>query len=151
MQKIVSALLLIGSVSFSSSAIAEDLDFSLPSDNDFFAMKDQVRTMDDTSKDAYRSERQSRMMNMDQSERDSRFADMGASGKRNMDENSQRKGSGKRDGSGSGKQKRKGQGNQSEGDQSGGNQYRYGQSNNSSSSSGSGGGRRYGGGGGRHQ
>jgi len=145
MKKILATLLLGSTISFSGSSLAEDLDFSLPSNNDLFAMKDQVRTMDDTTKNAYRSERQSRMISMDQSERDSRFADMGASGKQNMDEMSQRNRSGKGNGDGSGKQKRRGQSSQSDG-----NQYRYGQANNSDSQSAAGGGGRYGGGRGRH-
>ena len=147
MKKIISTFLLASTISFSGSSFAEDLDFSLPSNDDLFAMKDQVRTVDDTTKNAYRSEHQSRMMNMDQTERDSRFADMGASGKRNMDEMSQknRSGKGKGNGDGSGKQKRKGQSSQSDG-----NQYRYGQANDSDSQSTTGGGGRYGGGRGRH-
>jgi hypothetical protein len=53
-------------------------DFSLKSNDDLFAIRDQMRTMDNETRDAHRSERQSRMRNMDQSERDSMFADMGA-------------------------------------------------------------------------
>jgi len=140
MKKIVTTLLLVSSVNFSGSAIAEDLDFSLHNNDDLFAMRDQMQTMDNTTKDAYRSERQNRMMNMDQSERDSRFADMGASGKNNMDRMSQKNRSGKGNGDGSGKQKRKGQGS---------NQNRYGQANSSTDQSAYGGGRRYGAG--RHQ
>ncbi len=73
-------------------------------------MRDQMRIMDEGDRDAYRTERQSRMSSIDQSERYTRFSEMCASGKRNMENNGQRKGSRKRDGSGGGQQKGKGGG-----------------------------------------
>jgi len=107
-------------MTLSGITIAED--YSNSSNDEFFGMRDQVRTMDEASKDAYRTERQSRMRSMEDSERESRFGGMGASGKRNMEQGSDR-GSRKRDGSGGGKGKGRGQG----GGQGSGNQYRYGQ------------------------
>ena len=122
------------SVLITASGITLAADFNDISDDDFFKMRDQMQTMDDGARDAYRTERQSRMMNMDQSQRDSRFSDMGASGKRNMDQQGQRNAYRKRDGSGGGQQRGKGQGGKGQGSRSGegsGNQYRYGQSNSS--------------------
>ncbi len=142
MKNTLSGLIIVSSVAFTGVTFAED--FSRPTNDEFFGMRDQVRTMDEASKDAYRAERQNRMMNMDQGERDSRFKDMGASGKRNMDQKGQRgrsgggKGQGQGQGrgkggqgnsSGSGNQYRYGQGN----DSGSGNQYRYGQGNDSGS------------------
>ena len=137
MNKTIYQVLMITSISLSSVAAAED--FTTRTNDELFGMRDQMRTMSDSDKDAYRTERQSRMGSMDQSERDTRFSEMGASGKRNMENNGQRQGSRKRDGSGGGKQKGKGGGGQG-----GGKQYRYGQNGDS----GSGGGHRGGGGGG---
>ncbi|MBE9526552.1 MAG: hypothetical protein IME94_06205 [Proteobacteria bacterium] len=136
MKKTIYQVLIITSISLSGAVSAED--FSTKTNDELFGMRDQMRTMDDGDKDAYRTERQSRMGSMDQSERDTRFSEMGASGKRNMENSGQRQGSRKRDGSGGGQQKGKGGG----GGQGGGNQYRYGQNGGS----GSGGGQRGGGG-----
>jgi len=139
MKKTIYQVLIITSIGLSGTVSAED--FSTKTNDELFGMRDQMRTMDEGDRDAYRTERQSRMGSMDQSERDTRFSEMGASGKRNMENSGQRQGSRKRDGSGGGQQKGKGGG----GGQGGGNQYRYGQNGGS----GSGGGHR-GGGGGRY-
>jgi len=147
MNKTYIKYLMVASISFSGTAFAED--FSLKSDDDFFGMKDQVRTMDNDTRDAYRTERQSRMMNMDQSQRESQFGDMGASGKRNMSGGNQYRNQHRNQhrygqGNGSGSGNRYGQGSSS----SSGNQ--YGQGSNSGGGnrygqgSGSGGGNRYG-------
>ena len=151
MKKSIVKMIMLTSVSLSGAAYA--VDYSSTSNDELFGMKDQVRTMSETDRNAYRTERQSRMGSMDQSERDTRFSEMGASGKRNMENNGQRGGSRKRDGSGGGKQKGKGGG----GGQGGGNKYRYGQDSDSGGGNqyrygqdcGSGGGQR-GGGGGRY-
>lgn len=139
-KKTIYKVVIISSLSFSAISAAED--YSTATNDEFFNMRDRVRTMDEGSKDAYRSERQSRMMNMDQSERDSRFADMGASGRKNMENSGQKQGQRKRDGSGGGQQRGKGRGGQG-GHSDSSSQYRYGQS---SETSGGGGGRRGGGG-----
>ena len=78
------------SVLISASGLTLANEFSDLSDDDFIKMRDQVRTMDDSTKDAYRAENQSRMMNMDQSQRDARFENMGASGKKNMNRTAQK-------------------------------------------------------------
>lgn len=138
-------LIIISSLSFSAISAAED--FSTIPDDKFFDMREQVRTMDDDSRNTYRTERQGRMMTMDQSERDSRFADMGASGRKNMENrgqrNGQKNGQRKRDGSGGGQQRGKGQGGQS-GHSDSSSQYRYGQSSETSGGGRRGGGGRYG-------
>ena len=123
------------SVLISASGITLANDFSNLSDDDFFDKREQMRTMGDSDKEAYRSEAQTRMNNMDQSQRDERFENMGASGKRNMDNNAQRNQNRKRDGSGEGKQRGKGQGGgKGQGNHSdSGSQNRYGQSNSSGS------------------
>jgi len=142
MQRVIYIPIIISSVTFSALSYAEDSfaeDFSLKTNDELFDMREQTRTMDESARNAYRTERQSRMMNMDQTQRDARFADMGASGRKNMENSGQHNGSRKRDGSGGGQQRGKGRGGQ--GNSSGeGNQYRYGQSSES------GGGRRGGGG-----
>ena len=103
MKKTYLEYIIAASITLSGAAFAED--FALKSNDDLFGMKDQVRTMDEGTRDAYRAERQNRMRTMDQSERDSRFSDMGASGKRNMDRISQNQRSRMRDGSGGGQRK----------------------------------------------
>ena len=131
------------SVLITASGITFASDFGDLSDDDFFDMRDQMQTMDSGDRDAYRSERQSRMMSMDQSQRESRFDDMGASGKRNMEQQGQRQGSRKRDGSGGGKGKGRGS-QRSQSEDGSGNQYRYGQGNSSGGGGGGGGQHRYG-------
>ena len=132
MKKIIVNVIVFTSISLSAVSFAED--YSLKTNDELFGMKDQVRVMDASDRDAYRTERQSRMGSMDQTERDARFSDMGASGKRNMENNGQGQGSRKRDGSGGGQGKGGGQGN--------GKQHRYGQNGGG----GGGGGRGQGGG-----
>ena len=133
MKKTIVQMIIISTISWSAVSYAED--FSSISNDDLFNMKDQVLLMDDSSKDAYRNERQTRMDSMDhQTAGDERFAGMGASGKRNMEKSEQRNGSRKRDGSGGGKQRGKGDG------QASGDQARYGQQHGET-----GGGRRGGG------
>ena len=152
MKKSIVKMIMLTSVSLSGAAYA--VDYSHTSNDELFGMKDQTRTMSEADRNAYRTERQSRMGSMDQSERDARFSQMGASGKRNMENSGQRGGSRKRDGSGGGQQRGKGGG----GGQGGGNQYRYGQDSGSGGgnqyrygqNSGSGGAQRGGGGGGRY-
>ncbi len=148
MKKTLSGIVLLTSISLSGLSYADD--YTQYSNDDLFGMRDQVRTMDDASRDAYRTERKSRMSSMDQTERDSRFSNMGASGQRNMDQMGGGRGRGGGGGGGGG-QHRYGQNNDSgSGSQ---NRYRYQQNSDSSSQygygGGSGGGQYGGGGGGR--
>ena len=110
-------LTIILTLPLSGIVFAED--FSDKSNDELFDMRSQVQTMDTETRNAYRTERQNRMSNMDQSERESQFANMGASGKRNMEQAGQNNQSRKRDGSGGGKQYGKGRGGQGGGNRHG--------------------------------
>ncbi|MFK5986768.1 MAG: hypothetical protein QM479_15285 [Pseudomonadota bacterium] len=87
----ITILKLIIISALSLSGFVHAYDFSTKSNDELFDMRDQVRTMDSDSKDAYRTERQDRMKSMDQSERNSLFANNGNQSR-------------KRDGSSGGKQ-----------------------------------------------
>lgn len=123
MKKTIINLALTGLL-LSISGISTAADYSAYSNEELFGMQDQVRALDNDSRNAYRTERQSRMQSMNQNQRQS-YINMGASGRKNMERMGQRNGGigrGQGGGGGGGKQHRYGQGN---GD---GNQYRYGQS-----------------------
>lgn len=108
MKKAIVKVIIMSSIGL--SGVVSALDLSMTSNDDLFAMKDQVRTMSEADRSAYRTEHQGRMSSMDQTERDARFSEMGASGRKNMENNCQRGGSRKRDGSGGGQQRGKGGG-----------------------------------------
>ena len=110
-------LTIIVTLPLSGIVFAED--FSDKSNDEFFDMRNQIQTMDTNTRNAYRTERQNRMSNMEPSERESRFANMGASGKRIMEQMGQNNQSRKRDGSGGGKQHGKGRGGQGGGNRHG--------------------------------
>ena len=95
-------LTIILTLPLSGVVFAED--FSGKSNDELFNMISQVQTMDTETRNAYRTERQNRMGNMDQSERHSRFANMGAIRGKNMEQRGQNNQLRKRDGSGGGKQ-----------------------------------------------
>lgn len=116
MKKTFLNLTIILTLPFSVIVFAED--FSGMSNDELFDMRSQVQTMDTETRNYYRTERRNRMSNMDQSERESQFENMGASGKRNMEQTGQNNQSRKRDGTGGGRQYGKGRGGQG-----GGNRY----------------------------
>jgi len=118
--------ILAASIPFLATVNAED--FSLKSDKDFFGMKSQVQEMDNATKDAYLAKHQKRMRNVDQSGKQLRFSDKGASGKKNMQKMG-RPAKGKGNDTGSGSKISYGQGN----DSGSGSKISYGQGNDTGS------------------
>ncbi len=90
------------------------VDFTSYSNEELFQMRDQARYMSSEDRDAYRSERQSRMQSMSQEERMSMRSDGSLGGYRSASGSANGQGSMTRsrlrDGSGGGQGKRYGQG-----------------------------------------
>lgn len=119
-------LIILFLVTFSANSFSKD--YYLQSDKELLDIKKQLHGMDETEKKTYRTELQNPIITGEQTKNDSRFGDMGASGKKNLQRMTQKKRSnGKHKGKGKGKGKRRGSQTNDN------NQYRYGQGNDSES------------------